>query len=238
MRILLVDGHPIFLIGLRCALAHVPDQNVIGEASTARDAFRIIAAQAPDLVLMEIALPGMDGPSAIREIRRCAPATHVLVISAHDQVNDLLDVLEAGAAGFVLKSDGPETLIEAIRTVARGQRYVAPAFVSRLAIFEARRRRATGVLAILSARERQIFDMALHCMMARDMAHELRIARKTVDTHLSRINRKLGLRNMAELVKLAASLGLLQSGRAVRTMPEQPAIAPMAARARPQLTVT
>jgi DNA-binding response OmpR family regulator len=111
MRILLVDGHPIFLIGLRCVLTSA-DQNVIGEANTARDAFPMIAAQAPDLVLMEIALPGMDGPSAIREICRRAPATRVLVISAHDQVNDLLDVLEAGAAGFALKSDSPELLAD------------------------------------------------------------------------------------------------------------------------------
>jgi two-component system invasion response regulator UvrY len=234
MRILLVDGHPIFLIGLRCALANAPDQNVIGEASTAKDALPIIAAQTPDLVLLELALPGMDAPSAIRAISRRAPTTRVVVMSAHDQVNDLLDVLEAGAASFALKSDSPETIVEALRTVARGQRYVAPAFASRLATFEARRRRATGVLAILSVRERQIFDLASQCVIARDIAHQLRIARKTVDTHINRIHRKLGLRNMADLVKLAASLGLLQSDRPLRSTPEQSSIEPIAARGQPE----
>ena len=97
--------------------------------------------------------------------------------------------------------------------VSRGQRYVAAALAPRLAAFEGRRRRASDVLGILSAREREVFRLASECVIARDMARELCIARKTVDTHLNRINRKLGLRNMAELVRLAASLGMLHSAR-------------------------
>jgi DNA-binding CsgD family transcriptional regulator len=97
--------------------------------------------------------------------------------------------------------------------VSRGQRYVATALAPRLAAFEGRRRRASDVLGILSAREREVFRLASECVIARDMARELCIARKTVDTHLNRINRKLGLRNMAELVRLAASLGMLHSAR-------------------------
>ena len=131
-------------------------------------------------------------------------------------MNDVLDALEAGAAGYALKSDGPETLIEAIRVVSRGQRYMAAALAPRLAAFEGRRRRASDVLGILSAREREVFRLASECVIARDMARELCIARKTVDTHLNRINRKLGLRNMAELVRLAASLGMLHSARTPR----------------------
>jgi DNA-binding NarL/FixJ family response regulator len=169
---------------------------------------------------MDIAMPGMDGVLATREIGRRAPKARVLIVSAHDQVNDVLDALEAGAAGYALKSDGPETLIEAIRVVSRGQRYVAAALAPRLAAFEGRRRRASDVLGILSAREREVFRLASECVIARDMARELCIARKTVDTHLNRINRKLGLRNMAELVRLAASLGMIHTARTPR--PEQP----------------
>ena len=100
--------------------------------------------------------------------------------------------------------------------VSRGQRYVAAALAPRLAAFEGRRRRASDVLGILSAREREVFRLASECVIARDMARELCIARKTVDTHLNRINRKLGLRNMAELVRLAASLGMMHTARTPR----------------------
>ena len=124
--------------------------------------------------------------------------------------------------GTRLKSDGPETLIEAIRVVSRGQRYVAAALAPRLAAFEGRRRRASDVLGILSAREREVFRLASECVIARDMARELCIARKTVDTHLNRINRKLGLRNMAELVRLAASLGMIHTARTPRPADGQP----------------
>ncbi len=213
MKIVLVDDHTLFRVGVRHVLATPPGFEVIGEASTARGAFRIIDATVPDLVLMDIALPGMDGVLATREIGRRAPRARVLIVSAHDQVNDVLDALDAGAAGYALKSDGPETLVEAIHTVSKGHRYVAPALAPRLAAFEARRRNANDVLGILSPREREVFRLASECVIARDMARELCIARKTVDSHLNRINRKLGLRNMAELVRLAANLGMLHTAR-------------------------
>jgi DNA-binding NarL/FixJ family response regulator len=221
MRIVLVDDHTLFRMGVRHVLTNTPGYEVVGEASTARSAFRIVDELTPDVVLMDIAMPGMDGVLATREIGRRAAKARVLIVSAHDQVNDVLDALEAGAAGYALKSDGPETLIEAIRVVSRGQRYVAAALAPRLAAFEGRRRRASDVLGILSAREREVFRLASECVIARDMARELCIARKTVDTHLNRINRKLGLRNMAELVRLAASLGMLHTARTPRP-PEQP----------------
>jgi len=221
MKIVLVDDHTLFRVGVRHVLATPPGFEVIGEASTARGAFRIIDATVPDLVLMDIALPGMDGVLATREIGRRAPRARVLIVSAHDQVNDVLDALDAGAAGYALKSDGPETLVEAIQTVSKGHRYVAPTLAPRLAAFEARRRNANDVLGILSPREREVFRLASECVIARDMARELCIARKTVDSHLNRINRKLGLRNMAELVRLAANLGMLHSART--PLPPSPA---------------
>ncbi len=213
MRIVLVDDHALFRMGVRQILTHTPGIEVVGEASTARDAFKLIDSLQPDLVLMDIALPGMDGVLATREIGRRAPTTRVLIVSAHDQVNDVLDALAAGAAGYALKCDSPEALVEGIGMVTRGERYIAPSLASRLAAFEGRRRQAGDVLDVLSAREREVFRLAAECVPARDMARELCIARKTVDTHLNRINRKLGLRNIAELVRLAANLGMLHSGR-------------------------
>jgi DNA-binding NarL/FixJ family response regulator len=132
-------------------------------------------------------------------------------MSAHDQIHDVREALNAGASGYILKSDGPETLLAALRTVARGDQYLAPALAARLAAYRSSRP-PTDVLAVLSEREREVFRLAAECLPARDIARELCIARKTADTHLNRIHRKLGSRNLAELVSMAARLGMSHTG--------------------------
>ena len=211
MRIVLVDDHELFRIGAREAVASAPDFTFVGEAANARAAFALIDSATPDIVLMDITLPGMDGVVATREIRRRAPKTRVLIMSAHDQIRDVVDALDAGASGYLLKSDGPETLLGALRTVARGEQYLAPALAARLAAHRAAQP-GTDALATLSEREREVFRLAAECLPAREIARELCIARKTADTHLNRIHRKLGSRNLAELVSLAARLGLSHTG--------------------------
>jgi DNA-binding NarL/FixJ family response regulator len=213
MKVLLVDDHPLFRAGIRQILAGVSDFMVVGEASRARDAFALIDSEQPDVVLMDVALPGMDGVIATREIRRRAPRARVLVLTVHDQISDVLDALNAGASGYALKTDDTETLISALRVVAKGERYLAPAISARLEAYESRRRKASDVLSVLSVREREVFRLAAECLITREIAHELCISRKTVDTHLYRIHRKLGLRTSAELVRLASSLGLIHAGR-------------------------
>jgi len=217
VRIVLVDDHVLFRVGVRNFIAKAPGLEIVGEVGTARAAFRVIDATVPDLVLMDIAMPGMDGVLATREIGRRAPQARVLIVSAHDSVNDVLDAFEAGAAGYALKSGSPEMLFEAIQAVSNGHRYVSPVLAPQLAVLEGKRQ--STALGLLSPREREVFRLAADCMIARDMARELCIARKTVDSHLYRINQKLGLRNTAELIKLAADLGMLRSAR--RTLPER-----------------
>jgi DNA-binding NarL/FixJ family response regulator len=213
MKIILVDDHALFRVGVRLTLGGTPGFEIVGEASTARRGLELVNTARPDIVLMDIALPGMDGVLATREIRRRVRQTRVLIVTAHDRVNEVLDAFEAGASGYALKSDGPETLVEAIRTVSRGERYVASSLVGDLATLEAQRSKTSDLLSVLSEREREIFRLAAQCVPARDMARELCIARKTVDSHLYRINHKLGLRNLAELVRLAANLGMLPAAR-------------------------
>jgi DNA-binding NarL/FixJ family response regulator len=213
MRILIVDDHALFRLGVRYTLATASECRVVGEASTARAAFAMLEAETPDVVLMDIALPGMDGVVATREIKRRTPAVRVLIMSVHDQIHDVLDALNAGATGYALKSEGPEALVRALRLVARGERYLAPEVASRLTAYETRRGRAEDALAVLSEREREVFRLAAECLITREIARELCISRKTVDTHLYRIHRKLGLRTSAELVRLAANLGMVHAGR-------------------------
>jgi two-component system, NarL family, response regulator NreC len=217
MKIVIVDDHVVFRNGIRFLLSALPAWRIVGEAGTAREAFSIVDEQQPDLVLLDLSLPGIDGVVATPEILRRSPRTRVLVLSVHDQIRDVLDALNAGVSGYALKSESSEALIGALRTVARGERYLAPAVEARLGAYQSRRRAFSDVLEVLSGREREVFRLAAQCLTAREVAGQLCISRKTVDTHLYRIHRKLGLRSSAELIRLAAELGLVHQGPARAT---------------------
>ena len=212
MKVIVVDDHDLFRKGVRTTLSSLADCQVVGEAGSARDAFILLDSHRPDVVLMDVGLPGMDGVVATREILRRSPSARVLILSFYDDSHDVLDALNAGASGYALKAEGPEALANAVRAVARGERYLAPALTSRLASDRTRKQPA-DVLNALSEREREVFRLAAECMLAREISGELCISHKTVDTHLRRIHRKLGLRNTTELVRMATTLGLTHRGR-------------------------
>jgi DNA-binding NarL/FixJ family response regulator len=214
MRIVLIDDHEIVRIGLRDFLRGFREHEVIGEAGTAREAFPLIDSGKPDIVLMDLVLPGMDGVLATREVLRRVSTARIVILSAHEQRHDVIDAMDAGAAAYVLKSEDPATLIQAIEIAARGGRYVTPRLAEHVFSERHARLERDEVLAALSSREREIFRMATEGRLAREIARDLCLARKTVDTHLNRIHRKLGLRNQAELVRLAFSIGLVHSVRA------------------------
>jgi two-component system NarL family response regulator len=203
----------MFRAGVREFLASCPEYAVVGEAASARQGFMVIEAQKPALVVMDVALPGMDGIVATREVLRRLPSARVVIFSAHAQIHDVVDAMDAGAIAYVLKSDPPETLKEALDSSLHGRRYLAPALATTFpSAFEVSPRTG-GVLDMLSEREREIFRLAADCRTAVEIARDLCIARKTVDVHLNRINRKLGLRDRADLVRLAVSIGLVHSIR-------------------------
>ena len=216
MRIVLVEDHPFFRLGVRVLLRGVPGYEVVGEAGSAREAFHVIEAVRPDVVLMDIVLPGLDGVVATREIIRRLPSVKVLIVSGHDDLHDVSDALAAGAIGYALKSESVEALLEALAKVDRGETYLAPELLARMAAAASHRDRSGDVLGVLSEREREVFRLAADCRLPQEIAGELCLARKTVDTHLNRIHRKLGLRSRADLVKLAAGLGLVHGIRTAR----------------------
>src|SRR5262249_6508385 len=162
-------------------------------------AFPIIEATKPDIVLMDIALPGMDGVVATREILRRLPRTRMVILSAHHQIRDVTDALAAGAVGYALKADPPETLLQALDGAARGVPFLSAALAQSLSLVD----NAPGddVLAVLTERELEVFRLAADCGTSPEIAHELCLSRKTVDNHLNRINRKLGLHDRAQLVR-------------------------------------
>jgi DNA-binding NarL/FixJ family response regulator len=226
MRVYILDDEPVVRAGLRQALSADPEFQIVGEAISARDAFRDIEAARPDVVIMDLVLPGMDGIAATREVKRRMPRTCVVVFTTHDRPRDLLDVLGAGASAYVIKTEPIDALLQALRTAIGGARYVSPALAPCLD------RRVTespvDVLARLSVREREVFALIAAGRSIGETAHEFCISRKTVETHVYRVYRKLGCHNVGDLVRFAAEHGLLrlapsgpgQSG----TELEQPAV--------------
>jgi len=205
--------------GLRDFLSSFPEYAVVGEAASARQGFAVIEAHKPDVVVMDIALPGMDGIVATREVLRRLPTARVVILTAHAQIHDVVDAIDAGAVGYVLKSDPPETLKDALDGSIHGRRYLAPQLATTFPSALKPSPKTGGALEVLSEREREIFRLAAECRTAVEIARDLCIARKTVDVHVNRINRKLGLRDRADLVRLAASIGLVHSIRPPSRLP-------------------
>lgn len=205
-----MDDHDLVRVGLRELLACVPGFEVVADTDSAVAALVLVAAERPDIVVMDIVLPGMDGIAATREILRLAPSTRIVILSAHGHRHDVIDALNAGAIGYALKTDPPGMLLQALDHAARGVFYIAPALRDCLAAFMGARR-PVAVLDVLSDRERDVFRLAADCSTSKEIARQLAITRKTVDTHLGKINRKLGLRDRAQLVRLAVGMGAVDA---------------------------
>jgi two-component system secretion response regulator SsrB len=211
-KIFVVEDHELVREGIRDFLSMLPRYQVVGEARTARDAFPMIEATKPDIVLMDIALPGMDGVVATREILRRVPTTRIVILSAHHQIRDVTDALAAGAVGYALKADPPETLLQALDGAARGVPFLSAAVARSLSTIQ-KADGADDILDVLTEQEREVFRLAAECGTSPEIAQELSVSRKTVDNLLNRINRKLGLHDRAQLVRLAAHVGLARLNR-------------------------
>ncbi|WP_369685855.1 response regulator [Thermoflexus hugenholtzii] len=210
IRILIVDDHAIVRAGIRALLQLYPDFEVVGEAADGHEAILQTRRLQPDIVLMDIGMPGMDGLAATREIVRVAPRTRVLILSQHENREYVMPALRAGASGYVLKRAPDETLIRAIRAVYAGETYMDPRLTD-LLVEEVRRsgEGPTDPLETLSEREREILVLLAQGKSYQEIAQTLFISVKTVDFHRANLMRKLGLKNRAELVQFAMRRGLI-----------------------------
>jgi len=206
IRVLVVDDHHLFRAGLRSVLAGTGDLAVIGEASGSREALELLETLRPEVVTVDVSLPDGDGIWTTREIVRRAPDTVVLMLTMHGTPRYVSQALAAGARGYALKDQPPPEIVEALRAVARGERYLVP----RLPPLEALAALgAGGPLAPLSARERQVFDLVVRGQSNVEVAGTLQLSVKTVETHRAHINRKLQVHSTGALVRLAAVHGLI-----------------------------
>ena len=212
IRILLVDDHAVLRAGLEALLGLEPDLDVVGKASTGEEAIERVSAVRPDVVVMDLGMPGMGGLEATRQIAASSTGARVLVLTSHAEEEYLLPVLEAGGSGYVKKTSADEDLISAIRIVARGEVFLYPA-ATKLLLNGFRKAEARGEaspLEELSDREREVLQLTAEGYSSVEAGKRLFLSPKTVDTYRSRLMQKLGLGHRADLVRFALDNGLLK----------------------------
>lgn len=218
IRLLLADDHAVMREGLRLLLSGQADFQIVAEAGNGTDALNAIIEHKPDVALLDISMPAMNGMEVLRAMQAHKRATRVVLLSMHDNPQLAAEALSLGAAGYVLKGGGAADIVHAIRSAARNQRYLsAPLAASVEAILA--RGLEHSPLAALSSRERQVLQLVVEGKSSSEIAKLLHLSPKTVDTYRSRLMQKLDVPDVVALVRLAVRLGIVDphdSGPVIR----------------------
>ncbi|HNS39314.1 MAG: response regulator transcription factor [Anaerolineae bacterium] len=212
IRLLLADDHAVVRSGLRLLLEAQPDMVIVGEAENGRDAISRTAELKPDVVLMDVEMPGMNGIEATRHIKRESPQTAVLALTMYEDDQYFFEMLRAGACGYVPKRAAPDELVSAIRAAGRGEVFLYPSLAGRLVQDYLVRRDVEAQeppAGDLTAREQEVLTLIAQGLSNGEIAEQLVISAKTVDRHRENIMRKLNLHNRVDLVKYALRKGLI-----------------------------
>ena len=213
--VVLADDQELVRSGLR-SLLEARGVDVLGEAANGREAVALARARQPDVLVMDIRMPVLDGIAATRELTATASATRVLVLTTYDLDRYVYDALQAGAAGFLLKASPPDRLAEAVRVVAAGEALLAPSLTRRLIAAHISRPPpldgAPAALADLTEREREVLTLVARGLTNDEIAARLVVSPATVKTHVNRVLSKRQLRSRAQAVVLAYETGLVQPG--------------------------
>jgi two-component system, NarL family, response regulator NreC len=212
LRIVLADDHTIVRNGLRVLLERQPDFVIVGEASNGREAIEITEQQSPEVVLMDIAMPTMNGIEATARITAALPKTAVVILSVHSDESYILRALKAGARGYLLKDSAESDLIQAVRAVAAGKAFFSPAVSKVLAedyIRQVRQRGLEDPYDLLTARERELLQLIAEGKSAKEIAALLNLSAHTVDTHRGNLMQKLHVHSIPELILYAVRKGII-----------------------------
>ena len=211
IRVFLADDHQLFREGIRSLLGHAQDIDVVGEAGDGQDAVAKVKTLLPDVVLMDISMPGMNGLEATAQIREAAPSVKVLILTVHETNQYVSQMLQVGAAGYVVKSVSSTDLVSAVRAVYQGNVYLYPS-IARMIIQDYLKQAATGQessLDGLTTRETEILKLIASDHRNKEIADLLGISLKTVQAHRTSLMMKLGLHDRTQVVKYAIRKGLI-----------------------------
>ena len=211
IRVALCDDHAVVRSGLRRVLLDEPDIDVVGEAGNAADAAAVAAELHPDVFVMDLGLPDVDGIEATRMVLAASPDTAVLVLTVHDDVAYLRRAFDAGASGYLVKDAADIELVIAVRRVAGGDEYVHPSLGAALLSPEAASARPAGPGGELSEREVDVLKLVAMGHTNADIAEQLFVSVRTVETHRAHVQQKLGVKARADLVRIAHEHGLLDA---------------------------
>lgn len=210
IRILIADDHGVMRAGLRAILEDEPSIEVVGEAASGEEVLHKTEVLLPDIILLDIGMPGMDGIEAARQLKKSASKAKILILSVYEDESLLREAIRAGASGYIVKKAAGEELLDAIRAVSRGYMYVHPS-ITRLLVSDLSQEADAGKTALetLTPRELEIMGYIIRGFTNRQIAETLFISSRTVEGHRASLFNKLGMKNRVELVEFAEKYGLL-----------------------------
>lgn len=209
-RILIADDHGLIRAGLRAMLQNIPDLTVVGEAENGIVLLSLVSELSPDIVLMDISMPGLSGIEATRQLRKIAPHTRVLALTVHEDEGMLREMLRAGAHGYIIKRAIESELIQAIRIVAQGYIYVYPSLTGALLQdLSPHSRPSKPSHEMLTLRETDVLLLLVRGYTNRQIAEELNLSQRTIEGHRSSLVSKLGMKSRVELMNYAEEQGLI-----------------------------
>jgi len=209
-RIFLADDHPVVRRGLRALLESEPYFKVVGESSDGLETVRLVRKLKPDVLILDLKMPGLSGLEVTRRVKQVSPLTRVIILSIYGDKSHVIDALKSGAWGYVLKEANVDELITAIKQVVAGRRYLSQS-LSELVIdyISSGEDKVEDPYELLTPREREVLYLVAQGMTNAEIASKLYISRRTVETHRANLMRKLGLKNQADLIRFAIRRGIL-----------------------------
>lgn len=212
LRVILADDHALVRAGLSALLSELPGVEVVGEAGDGREALRLVRERKPDIALIDISMPGLNGLDVAARIAHDRPDTRVIIVSMHGDDETVRRALKAGAAGYMLKNSDRAELEMALKAVARGDTWLSPALTKRVvaALTQEPEKPAAGPFEALTPRQREVLQLVAEGHSNKEIAQRLNVAQKTVETHRTELMERLGIHGVAGLVRYAIQVGLVR----------------------------
>jgi DNA-binding NarL/FixJ family response regulator len=207
IRVLVVDDHPLFRQGVLFTLSRQPGLVIVGEGDNGRQAVEMAERLKPDVLVLDITMPDMDGLRATTEVKRVSPQTNILILTASEEGDDLMAAMKAGAQGYVVKGAGAGEIVQAVLAASRGEAYITPKMAGNL-LREMAHKPISDPLAELTERERQVLELVARGMSNKEVGVELGLAEKTVKHYLTAVLQKLHVRSRVEAALLAQRYGM------------------------------